>query len=131
MLWCYKIFLLTYLLLWNLFMRNINICLLWHIFFYTYFFCTTTPPHCCTISTVLRFTVYIMPWHFLNANNIKKRMKRSFYKQYDWADYCHFKIISFHSRSVKRNFKVGNFFNTFMHLEPVRTEACPLPPLNK
>ena len=27
--------------------------------------------HCCTGSTILNFTVYIMPWHFWNTNSIK------------------------------------------------------------
>ena len=48
------------------------------------------------------------------------RSQKPCYNQNDWADNRHFKILSFHSRSVKMNFKVRQFLQ-YVHLKPIRT----------
>ena len=56
--------------------------------------------HCCTGSTLLHFTVYIMPWHFWNTN--KNEKDQVINKMIDQISV----ISKFPSRSVKINYKI-------------------------
>ena len=57
------------------------------------------------IPAVSRFWWKVLAF-FKNRNSLKKNKKIAWYKLINCADFCHFKMLSFHSRSVKINFKV-------------------------
>ena len=72
--------------------------------------------HWCTGSTILHFTVYLMPWHFEIAF---KNEKDNFINKMIAQIIVISKFSSFNSRSVKMNFEVGQFLH-YVHLEPNR-----------
>ena len=80
------------------YLNNIVVLSLFSLSFLNYF---------CTGSTILHFSVYIMPSTF------EKRI--AFKNEKDYI-YCK----QFHFRSVKMNFKVWQFLQ-YIHLEPIRT----------